>query len=70
MKGYKQVLINEDRAEYEIRALYKDYQPLEEPDSDPNDERKMFKSNDLRSRLKFRRSSKRYGGGESNDKDR
>jgi len=59
IKGYRKVLVNEERGEYELRATYNDTEPLEEsePESDVHE---IFTSKDHRAKMKFKRHKKRF----------
>lgn len=68
LKGYRQVLINKERSEYEMKAMYQDTLPLEESDSEYEDP-DIFTSKDLRHNLKFKRHVKRFTGSRPNQKE-
>ena len=61
MRGYRQVLVDQERQEYELRANYDDVVPLEESFT-ISPEEKVFASKDLRAKgnnFTFKRHHKR-----------
>ena len=55
------MLVDEERGEYELRALYDDVIPLEESESE-FEEPDVYTSKELRAKPKFPRHSKRFTG--------
>jgi hypothetical protein len=54
MAGYRMVLMNEERNEYDLKATYTDLEFQDETDSDGYDEPDMFTSKDHRAKFKFK----------------